>query len=434
MEKDDVYPHSMFDFLRERMATAWVAFFFAVDNVNVFPKIVPLAAIGGFCICLFLYHKELYHFILRKPIVISYLTIVLLSASWSIVPSQSLWYGIQLCVTALSAILLGVAADTRQILRGTFIAMAVVIVASIVSGRHGASAAGPVLVGITGGKTVIGMVAVFLVGSALALVLDRTETWIYRVPAVVLLPVGFYLATHVEAATAKVAVMIFPVALAGFLFLRAFNVVGRWALTAILVLFVMISLPLVFGSGVLDRADEKVLHSLHKDSTLTGRTLMWAKADNWIREAPVLGAGYRSFWMSGSSDSLGILHFFKVPDARAFQLHNTIREIWVDTGLVGLTIFSANALFFLYYVIVLVFRHPSPSSAFLATSYVLTISQIPISTLMGIFYAPTTFFYTYGVASIVYFMNEAQESVSRQRAPSIVPSDSSVSLDGTAKA
>jgi exopolysaccharide production protein ExoQ len=206
-----------------------------------------------------------------------------------------LWYGVQLCLTAATGIIIGVAATPRKIVRGIFIGMAIIIVLSVISGRTGVSAVGPVLVGVTGGKTVLGMAAATLAAAGLAVLFDRQQNWLLRLSSLPLIPVGAYYATHVEAATAKVAVLITPVAFLGFLVMRYLSPRHRWVMV-LLAIAVLVPLTIFVASSDLTRnADQKILGALHKDKTLTGRTVMWAKADRWISEAPILGHGYRAF-------------------------------------------------------------------------------------------------------------------------------------------
>jgi exopolysaccharide production protein ExoQ len=393
------------DFWKERAATPFVVFFFTVYNVVIIP--VAPTIIAAFAACCLLYYRELYHFVLNNVIVVFFLLIVLLSAAWSIVPDLSLWYGCQLVVTALTAILMGVSATPRQIVRGNFIAMVIIIVASIISRRHGASAVGPVLIGITGSKTVIGMCAAMMLGSGMAVLFDRQQPFVLRLSTLAFIPLGGYYATHVEAATSKVSVLVFPIAFLGLLSLRYLHPRHRWVMMG---LFLVLAAPLslvVVSSDLSRNADQKILHVLHKDATLTGRTLMWKKADEWITQSPVLGYGYRAFWSSGSSDSLALLHANRVADPRAFQLHNTIKEIRVDEGLVGLVAFLAIAAFFLYKILAFVFLYPSPASAYLAASYLQLLALASISTLVGVFTTSTASFYAYGTAAVVYFMNRS---------------------------
>jgi exopolysaccharide production protein ExoQ len=211
----------------------------------------------------------------------------------------------------------------------------------------------------------------------------------------------------VEAATAKVCAVVFPLAFIGFYSLRYLSPSGRWLL---ITLFLALAVPLsilIASSDLSHNADQKILRALNKDATLTGRTLMWTKADQWINKSPAIGHGYRAFWTSGSSDSMGLLHFNRIIDARGFQLHNTIKEIRVDTGWIGLIAFLSVVVFFLYRVLAMVFLYPSPASAFLATMYLMTLSLGSINTIVGVFTPSTALFYMCGTAAVVFFMNRS---------------------------
>jgi exopolysaccharide production protein ExoQ len=276
-------------------------------------------------------------------------------------------------------------------------------VASILSGRQGASAAGPVLVGVTGGKTAIGFVAVVLVASGTALLFDFGQPILYRLAAVPMVPVGAYIATHVEAATAKVSLLAFPLVFFGVLSLRPLSRSGRLALLAVML---VAAIPLAIVADELSHgAHQAVLRALNKDATLTGRTVMWDKADHWIANSPIIGYGFRAFWASESADSIGILHYFGLIDPRVFQLHNTVKEIMVDTGWVGLGTFTMTVIVFFSYTIRLIFLYPSSSSGFLAGMFLMMLAHFPVITVVGIFFPPTLLFYVCGTAVIVHFMN-----------------------------
>jgi len=383
-----------------------VAFFFTCFSINIMTGIIPVIIVTGCAACLALYHKELYYFITKRQLVVFYPLLVLLSASWSLVPSTSLWYGIQLAVTILACIFMGITATPRQFVRGVYIAMIIVFVASVIWGRTGASAVGNVLIGVTGTKNALGFAGVTLVGTGLAILTDRQQPTVYRYSTLLLIPVGAYFATHVESASSLISVIVFPIAFFGFLALRYLTVAGRWALVAtLLVLFVPISS--IGYSEYSTGLEGDVLRALNKDPTLTGRTVMWAKADYWISQSPIVGYGYRAFWMSSSADSIGILHKFNLTDPRGFQLHNTIKEILVDTGWLGLTIVLSTVVVFLFYVISLVFLNPAPSSAFIAATFLLMIVRAQIESVLLSFYPGTALLYVCGIVAMVSFMNRS---------------------------
>jgi exopolysaccharide production protein ExoQ len=405
MAMQEMSNRSVLESLKSAVATLVVVFFFTVFNIIPF-AIVPVSIVAVFLLCCLLYYRELFYFFTKNPTVFIYPLIAVLSATWSIVPSKTVWYAFQLCITVGGAIFMGITATPRQLVRGIFIAMAIVIIASVISGRMGASAVGPVLVGITGGKTVIGLVAVTLFGSGMAILFDPQQPPLYRLATLPLIPLGAYIATHVEAATALVSVFAFPIAFFGFLSLRYVSPMGRSAVVALLLL-VFIPLAVLTYTGVPD-VNQRILRALNKDATLTGRTMMWVKAEAWIERSHEIGYGFRAFWTSESADSMGILHSFKLTDGRVFQLHNTMEEMRVDTGWLGLLAFLSTVMIFLCYIIAFVFLYPSASSAFIATMYLIILAHSPVEVLIGVFYPTTAFFYVCGTVAIAFFMNRQQ--------------------------
>lgn len=244
---------------REVLGTAWVAFFFTLYNVSVLGAITPLAIMAGFVGCCFLYYREIYHFLVNNKIVAFFPILTLVSSAWSPVPSGSLWYGFQLLVTIATAIFMGIAATPRQIVRGVFIATAFIIIASVISGRKGAAAIGPVLIGITGSKSIIGMTGALLVGAGLAILFDRMQPRLYRLLSLPLTPVGFYFATHVDLATAKVSAVALPIAILGIVSFRYFSHAARWALTGlVLVSTISLTLVLIGMTDLSKNADQKI--------------------------------------------------------------------------------------------------------------------------------------------------------------------------------
>jgi O-antigen ligase len=85
-------------------------------------------------------------------------------------------------------------------------------------------------------------------------------------------------------------------------------------------------------------AQDAALDALGKDTTLTGRTEVWQFTTEAIAERPILGYGYKVFWLSnGAAD----------PSERtgtwATQAHNGLIETGLDLGSVGIV----AAIFFI---------------------------------------------------------------------------------------
>jgi exopolysaccharide production protein ExoQ len=87
-------------------------------------------------------------------------------------------------------------------------------------------------------------------------------------------------------------------------------------------------LVLEFFFGIQDL----VTGALGRDPTLTGRTDVW-EAVMAFKTNPLLGTGYESFWLGDRLHRLWVLHPW-----RPTQAHNGFLEVYLNLGLVGLTL------------------------------------------------------------------------------------------------
>jgi exopolysaccharide production protein ExoQ len=92
-----------------------------------------------------------------------------------------------------------------------------------------------------------------------------------------------------------------------------------------IVIFLMSNQDLIFGI-------------MERDSTLTGRTLLWPYVIDMIYRAPVLGWGFQAFWSPSNPLALEISAAvgwgFLVPEA-----HNGLLELLLQIGFVGTALF-----------------------------------------------------------------------------------------------
>ncbi|MFG3818656.1 O-antigen ligase family protein [Limnothrix redekei] len=79
-----------------------------------------------------------------------------------------------------------------------------------------------------------------------------------------------------------------------------------------------------------------ILGALGKDASLTGRTDVWEFVIDRIKDRPILGYGFGTFWNGLDGKSAYVVRAVRwpVPDA-----HNGFLEICIDLGLVGLAIY-----------------------------------------------------------------------------------------------
>src|SRR5207244_2815073 len=69
--------------------------------------------------------------------------------------------------------------------------------------------------------------------------------------------------------------------------------------------------------------------------TLTGRSYLWYRAADFIRERPLLGHGFEAFWVQGNIDAEGLWQYGKITTRGGFNFHNTVIELLVHFGWIG---------------------------------------------------------------------------------------------------
>jgi O-antigen ligase len=84
---------------------------------------------------------------------------------------------------------------------------------------------------------------------------------------------------------------------------------------------------------------EELLLAFGRDLTLTGRTVLWQAAIFAGMDNPLLGVGYRAFWL-GEDGGVGVLGTL----ASSFALtidhgHNGFLDLWLELGVPGLALF-----------------------------------------------------------------------------------------------
>lgn len=285
---------------------------------------------------------------------------------WSTAPDNSLRYGIQLLLTAMMGLTVAAAVPLSRVPLVIFAGTSIAVLFSIMSGRMGPSEAGPVLIGVTGSKNQMAYLALMMMLAAVPVAAGLvTRTLVLRGAAIIMFVVGGVLVARSEAATAQVSLV------AGALFFIALLVATMLSKTARFVSLLMIAVifgGLIAAAPEVEKLSEYVITDvLKKDSTLTGRTVLWRKADQLINEHPVVGIGYRSFWTKGDLETIGMLRRMGVPDGRGFHWHDNIRELRVDLGFVGLAIGVLPLLLALGMLIVTMFARPSWQAAYLLT-------------------------------------------------------------------
>jgi exopolysaccharide production protein ExoQ len=319
-----------------------------------------------------------------------------LSTLWSDVPMASLRYGGQFLLTAYVGVLLARLLPPRRFVMVFLVSFFVFCIACILFGRQGASAEGPVLIGLTGSKNQMGYAGQLLLLSGLAVLLMRNVPQWLRAVAVLALPVGGYILLGVNSATALLMGIGGAVVLAGLWFAERMAPGGRLA-TLIGVFAIVAPLTLLIPEAL--QAWEHFLYeTLDKDPTLTGRVFLWARADDLIAQRPLLGYGYQAIWMGDSTETIALQRMTGISDGRTFHFHHQFRQIAVDTGLVGLAAFIGALVAVGFSGLRQLLLHPTAPTSFFYIVFMLMVMRAftdviiaPLNVHTVIFFAACTY-------------------------------------------
>lgn len=146
-------------------------------------------------------------------------------------------------------------------------------------------------------------------------------------PDISVIALGFYLLIGADSSTSLATLVVGSALFLGLRFCRKLNIMVPQAAFMILVIFLMAfgtSTPLLGGSNVAGFTS-----SLGRDDTLTGRTEVWAAVIPAMKQQPLLGYGFGSFWTDARRE------LYEIPTA-----HNGYLDILLEQGVVGLCFYA----------------------------------------------------------------------------------------------
>lgn len=314
-----------------------------------------------------------------------------MSTLWSDAPMTSLRYGAQYLLTAFVGVFLALLLSPRRFLTVFLLAFFVFCLMCILYGRQGVSAEGLVLIGLTGSKNQMGYAAQLLILAAIAVLVMRDMAAWLRWVAVLALPVGVYILLGVASAT---ALLMAVGGCAALLILWAVQRLPPGGRLAGIVAAVLIIAPLsLLIPEALAAWDNFLFNTLDKDTTLTGRTILWARADDLIARRPLLGYGYQAIWMGDSTETIALKRMFSVGDGRTFHFHHQFRQVAVDTGLIGLFAFCGALVAVAFNGLRQLLLHPSVPTSFFLIIFMLMTARAFTDLIIGPFNVHTIIFF-----------------------------------------
>ncbi|MFC7478309.1 O-antigen ligase family protein [Dankookia sp. GCM10030260] len=338
-------------------------------NLSVaFGAVLVVAFLACWMLYLLAWPARSLDWMLRTPLVWVLPILALVSVLWSQAPSNTLRIALQLLAVTGFGILIARAQPLRSFVGAFMCVMLVSVLVGTVLGRS--SKIGltneTALIGIFGSKNNFAMMISLMLLAAIAVVPDSRQPGLLRLVGVaccLLAPPYMVLTKSVGAmATLGGALGVF-----GFIALAA-NLPARvrpaFYLGSGLLALVATGMVLVLlSSGIL----EQLLNSIGKDTTLTGRTALWQRAEQLIALKPILGVGYQAFWVQESVEAEGLWRMSKVAARFGFHMHNLYYETAIELGYVGVAVFGTVLATLALCVLVNACRRPSLELAFIAS-------------------------------------------------------------------
>lgn len=292
----------------------------------------------------------------------------LASALWSAIPGTTAYYATQYLLTVLLGCMLGALIDERALLHGLFVAFLLFAIVNVMTGL----AAGTMtltdfyghapFIGLMQSKNAQadmsalgGMIAL----SALIFAL-RGRRLLMAVAAAALIGMTVLTIANAQSTGAIVSLMIGAAMILTFTASRVLPIQARFGIFAVVALVAIVALATrhLWYEPLLDY----VLKTAGKDSTLTGRTYIWERAQVAIAQHPLLGVGFAGFWQHGNLEAEAIWRALFIESRSGFNFHNTYYEFRVHFGLVGVIVAAAAVVPAVLLLLVRTVRAPTEMS------------------------------------------------------------------------
>ena len=312
--------------------------------------------------------------------------IPLVSVAWSVDPSASFRQGTEYFFAVLGAIGLAEVSDGDELMRLVCLVCSVSAVASLVQPFIFPDLGSGEFRGIFSQKNVLGQVMVCGVLAGLHGARLKIGHSFRYASAVALCTIVAFLS---KSGTSVFAIFIlFGIDVFGRLYLR--KGVGRKVAIGLAFAFIPVAIYFAIDSDL-------ILNVLGKDSSLTGRTVIWPYVIDAIRERPIFGWGFWAFWSPLNPRS------FQISREVGFgfyinSAHNGILQLLLQFGIVG----TGFLLFLWLRYLVLAAKCLSGSRVQFAIStlmLLITIGEIAVSeeVLVSAQQISTVLFFTMGL-------------------------------------
>jgi O-antigen ligase len=268
---------------------------------------------------------------MRMLTLLAFMTVC--SALWSQDPVRSSYSGLFYLISTLFAFYLVIHFETKEIMTLVMMTGTVVCVLGLMmvllfpqyALDHVDTRSPGAWVGVFSQRNHAAKCLTYLMTPALVFGYSRVT---YRRLAYVLLVGAFIVKAHVV--TALVLLTLYPLCMIALCLVRRLD--GRSALITVSLVSIVCIVAVIASTIVLP----ELLQRVGRDTTLTGRTVVWDVLLRSMVKQPLLGYGFYSFWLGMKGESANVIvgvHWF------FGYAHNGLLEIALQLGVVGVAVF-----------------------------------------------------------------------------------------------
>ena len=327
-----------------------------LDYASLF-GIYPILLLYALWFPYIIFYKKQFTLKLSKDIYIPVIiaAYAILSTAWSDHRDITLKGSLESASMVVISIIIARVTKLEAFLKGITFGVTLALIASLANGTHATDgfSGDYTLVGLFGSKNQLGFNAEIGALTALILLYNRDNIInkiLFSMLPLTLCVVSLYLSHSASSESTLVGALM---VCAGTSVLTKFPKNAR-KLSLIIGLFVVTFIVLI---GLYFGLQKLGLNAFGKDSTLTGRTLLWSKGLSYGMDNPVLGIGYGNFWVPGRPLAEALWFKFGIFTRTGFHFHNTFIQFFVDLGIIGFSLFlslfmmtcTKSLIFFLKY-------------------------------------------------------------------------------------
>ncbi len=318
-----------------------------LQAVATIPAVGFLGAVLAYCA---LFPRRAYQAVTWNFVPWAIVVFGALSVLWSMEPMVSARAAPQIALTVLAAIMFAQGLPARTFIAVQMYAQISPIVATFF------------ISGIFGAKNSLALQLALATLSSVWVLLDRNQPKYARAIALAALVSAPYMLLSAGSEGALLTCfMAMAVSLALFLS-RGLQTEARMILFWLVITGAMVALLIALLS--IDQLFDSFLLSIGKDTSLTGRTVLWSRAAGIISDYPWGGIGLQAFWVQGNPEAIRIWDMFFIPSHGGFHFHDLWLEIGVQLGLIGIFIAAATVIVVVFNVWRWALRDPGPESCF----------------------------------------------------------------------